>query len=102
MWRFIFQKSPGVFRFVRRLRGQGWALRSTLFVTTAIMAIPVLALVVTALLVGLVTFAVLSVVARVLEFTGAWGPRPIRRSDGALDNDIGSQRRNVRVIREDM
>jgi len=82
----------------RRYRQRGWVLRATLLVMLAVLIIPAVLLILASLLVGAVTFLVLSLVAKVMELTGA-APRE-SADDGAAGPELGRQ--NVRVIRDEV
>ena len=88
MWRVQFHSNPAA-GFAQRVSRTGWALKIALLAAAAVLIVPVVALVLLALAVGVAVFVVLGALG--LAF---W---ILRRVLGAIAGNSG--RKNVRVIR---
>jgi MFS superfamily sulfate permease-like transporter len=94
MWRVILQQNQTFRTFNAQMsRYPAWVTRTAILCAMAVIVIPVMLLIVAGLLVGVLVFAVLSLVARVMELFGGSG--------GAVGTADEPLRRNVQVIEDD-
>jgi hypothetical protein len=92
MWRIIFSQHPLTAALYRRLQGRPpWIIKSAVLTALLVLVIPLVALVLTALIVGVTVFAVLMLAAR----ANAWLRALV---DRLLHGPADDGRRNVRVV----
>lgn len=98
MWRLFLSQSPRLLALHSRFRRYPpWVLRTAVLCAVLTVAIPLMLLVIGGILVGVIVFLLLALVAKIMEMLGMGAPA--QRDDAG---DVLAQRRNVRIVEEEM